>query len=480
VFQSYRWREDLQPSNRKPSQKLFGTSGIRGSADGFLTTDFADRLGRTFAAFLEDRGSVYVGRDVRLHSRSIQNALMKGLLEGGVGVMDCGLVPTPALLFAMKEAKSLGGVMVTGSHTPPEIAGILFFLSDTGEMDPRGERAFEGIYASAPWRQHPPGSRGSLASLEILDAYSRTIEAKIGYIGEYKVVVDPGNGATCATLNRVLERLGCKVKTINGNPDGRFPGRPPNPQPSTLTQLSRAVKETNADIGIGTDSDGDRALFATERGRVLWADLTGAIFAKNELKRHVGGTVISTVNTSSIIKLLCQEYRGSLTVTRVGPPAIAEALRSTENVIFATEESGKHIWPSLILYGDAAVSTGKLLQIMKSEAMTLEQLQGDLPKFHQFKSTIPCPDQLKAEVMKLVILSWKGRSRDGRTQTSTIDGLRVEYPDSSWFLVRTSGTEPLLRCNAEARNLRRAQELLRIATRLALRGIRMAEEAQGT
>jgi len=155
-------------------------------------------------------------------------------------------------------------------------------------------------------------------------------------------------------------------------------------------------------------------------------------------------------------------------------------LRTTENVIFATEESGKHIWPSIILYGDAAFSSGKLLQIMKSEGMKLEQLQGDLPKFHQSKSTIPCPDQLKTEVMKFVTLSWKARSRDGRTQTSTIDGLKVEYPDSSWFLVRTSGTEPLLRCNAEARSLRRAQELLGRATKLALRGIRMAGETQGT
>jgi len=417
---------------------------------------------------------------VRLHSKPIQNALMNGLLGGGVDVMDCGLVPTPALLFAMREAESAGGVMVTGSHTPPEIAGMLFFLSDTGEMGPRGERLFEQIYAAAPWRHHPTSSKGSKGSLEILDGYTKTIEAKIGYVGGYKVVVDPGNGATCATLRRVLERLGCKVEIINGNPDGRFPGRAPNPQPSTLTQLSRTVKKTNADLGVGTDGDGDRALFATDKGRVLWADLTGAIFAKNELKMHAGGTVVSTVNTSSVIKLLCREYGGSLTVTRVGPPAIAEALRSTKNVIFGTEESGKHIWPNILLYGDAAVSTGKLLQIMKSEGMTLEQLQGNLPKFHQFKSTIPCPDRLKATVMKSVTLSWKGRSRNGRIQISTLDGLRIEYPDSSWFLVRPSGTEPLLRCNAEARNLRRAQELLRRATKLTRRAIRMAEEGEGS
>ena len=471
---------NLQPaktgtSRRNPSQKLFGTSGIRGSADEIITANFAERLGSTFATFLAAHGVVYVGRDVRLHSKSIQNAIMNGLLKGGVDVMDCGIVPTPALLFAMREAESSAGVMVTGSHTPPEIAGVLFFLSDTGEMDSHGERLFEEIYRSAPWQQRPTSIKGSMSSIEILDAYTKMIETKIGDVGGYKVVVDPGNGAACATLGHVLERLGCKVITINGNPDGRFPGRPPNPQPSTLTQLSKAVKETGSDLGVGTDSDGDRALFATEQGRVLWADLTGAIFAKNELRRRGGGTVISTVNTSSIMKLLCQKYGGSLAVTRVGPPAIAEALRSTKNVIFATEESGKHIWPNIMLYGDAAVSSGKLLQIMKSEGMALEQLHDALPKFHQSKSTIPCPNQLKAEVMKFIILSWKGNER---TQTSTIDGLKVEYPDSSWFLVRASGTEPLLRCNAEGRTLGRSHELLRRATKLALQAIKSAKESQ--
>jgi phosphomannomutase/phosphoglucomutase len=409
-----------------------------------------------------------------LQSKSIQKALMNGLLKGGVDVADCGLVPTPALLFAMKEAEASAGVMVTGSHTPPEIAGVLFFLGDTGEMDSRGERSFEDIYHLAPWRQRPSGLKGSVSSLEVLEAYTKTVETKINGIGGYKVVVDPGNGATCATLGLILARMECKVVTINGNPDGRFPGRSPNPQPSTLTELSKAVKRTKADLGVGTDSDGDRALFATERGRVLWADLTGAIFAKNELKRHGGGTVVSTVNTSSIMKLLCQEYGGRLTVTRVGPPAIAEALRSTENVVFATEESGKHIWPNILLYGDAALSSGKLLQIMQGEDKTLEQLQDALPKFHQSKSTIPCPDQLKAEAMKSIILSWKGNG----TQTSTIDGLKVEYPDSSWFLVRASGTEPLLRCNAEARTPRSTRGLLGKATKLALKGIKMAKEAK--
>ena len=461
-------------SSRTDSRsRLFGTSGIRGPAKGFLTTGFARKLGRTLAAYLGERGTVLVGRDVRLHSKSIQSALMDGLLEGGVDVVDCGLAPTPALLFAMKDTKSSAGVMVSGSHTPAEIAGVLFFLSDTGEMDLQCERFFESLYWSEPWLRSSPEKKGILASMEIIELYLEEVVKHAKSVEGYRVIVDPGNGATCATLGRALEALGCSVKTINGEPDGRFPARQPNPQPSTLTQLSRTVKDTKADLGVGTDSDGDRALFVTEEGNVLWADLTGALFAKDELEKHRGGTVISTLNTSSILRVLCQEFGGHLTVTKVGPPAIAEALRSDKNAIFATEESGKNIWPSIILYGDAALASGKLLQIMNKQGMSLGELQDTLPKFHQLKSTLECPDHLKAEAMKFVVNTWKG---DEQARMSTLDGLKVDYPDLAWFLVRASGTEPLLRCNAEGINPSEARELLGIATKLAHEAIRKARE----
>lgn len=458
-------------------RRLFGTSGIRGPADSVLTPHFVDRLGRSFGAFLDNRGTVFVGRDVRIHSKRIQGDLMLGLVAAGVNVVDCGLVPTPALLWAIKESKASGGVMVTGSHTPADIGGVLFFLSDTGEMGPNEEGAFEKLYWSETANSRVGDINGSITSLDIIEDYLRLVGKHLGNVGGYKVVVDPGNGATYATLARVLEGLGCKVVTINGRPDGRFPARSPNPQPSTLTQLSKTVKETRADLGVGTDCDGDRALFATDRGHVLWADLTGALFAKDELQKNRGGVVVSTVNISNILRLLCQEYGGNLKVTRVGPPAFADALRSTQNVIFATEESGKHIWPNLLLYGDAAVTSGKLLQIMRTHGLTLDQLRNLPQKLHQMKTAIQCPEQLNDKAMEFVNLSWK---RKGLMRMSTIDGLKVEYPDSSWFLVRASGTEPLLRCNAEARTVERARELLGRATKLALHAIKRARESQGT
>jgi phosphomannomutase/phosphoglucomutase len=472
-------RSEVQPANRsdpppKVSPRLFGTSGIRCENED-LTSEIAEKLGRTFAMYLDGRGTVLVGRDVRLHSKRIQTALIRGLLTGGVDVDDCGVAPTPALLFALKETHASAGVIVSGSHTPPEIAGILFFLGDTGEMDPTGEKEFETIYHSQPWRESPPENKGSVRSTEVLELYLREISMLLGNIGGYKVVVDPGNGATCATLARALDALGCSVTTINGEPNGRFPSRPPNPQPSTLTQLSSAVEEAQADLGVGTDSDGDRALFATPNGRVLWGDIAGALFAQNELQKLGGGTIITTVNTSNIVKLVCQERGGRLIVTKVGPPAIAQALRSNQRIIFATEESGKHIWPEIILYGDAALATGKLLQIMSARGLGLESLVETLPKFYQLKSTLECPDDLKAKVMKLVADEWGG---DEQVHTSTLDGLKAEYPDLTWFLVRASGTEPVVRCSAEGKSMDDARKLLTKATELARFAINKAKEGR--
>lgn len=461
---------DITRDNVSP--RLFGTSGIRGRLDEFLTLEFAERVCLSFATLLDNQGTCLVGRDVRPESELLQKAVMSGLWAGGIAVLDCGIVPTPATLFALKKLQYKAAVMVTGSHVPTPTTGMLFFLDDTGEMDSRGEGRVEGVFRSEQWRRMPRNEAGSIGRLEILDIYQNEIRRELGSLGKYRVVVDPGNGATCATLGRILEDLGCEVLTINGLPDGTFPSRSPYPHPSTLGQLASTVKDAKADLGVGTDSDGDRALFVTEDGHVLWGDITGALFVKNELEIHGGGRIISTVNTSGLVQLLCQRYGGNLTVTRVGPPAIAEALRNHRDVIFATEESGKHIWPHAILYGDAALAAGKLLQIMKSEDKSLQELQSELPRFHQFKSTIPCPERLKSQAFRGVLDMWKP-PKD--VQISTIDGLKATYPDLSWFLVRPSGTEPIFRCQSEGQNLHEARRLFEMATELVRNAIAKAE-----
>ena len=395
---------------------------------------------------------------------------MEGCLVGGLDVVDCGLTPTPALLVALREEKAQGGLMVSGSHTPPEIAGILFFEADTGETDPSGQRKFDNLYRAEPWIESSP-RKGSLRSMDVTDMYLGTLAREVSRIEGYKVVVDPGNGATCRTLPRALQAFGCTVTTINGEPNGKFPSRLPNPQPATLTELSKAVRESGSDIGVGTDSDGDRAIFATSDGHVLWGDLTGALFARDVLEGGGSDTIVATVNTSSMIKVICQEHQGRLIITKVGPPAIAEALRTVENIAFATEESGKHIWPQTILYGDAALSSGKLLEIIDKHGMSLAELTATLPTFYQLKSEIDCADSLKSRAMQSIIDTYK---TEQNCTISTIDGLKSEYPDLSWFLIRASGTEPLLRCNAEGKTMEQTRELLSKANELAKTGLEKA------
>lgn len=425
----------------------------------------------SFATFLNNQGTCLVGRDVRPASELLQKAVMAGLSAGGLDVLDCGVVPTPATLFALKKLQYEATVMVTGSHVPAPTTGMLFFLDDTGEMDSRGEERVEEAFRMEQWHKVPRNEEGSISKFEILDIYQNEIRKQLGSVGKYRVVVDPGNGATCATIGGILEDLGCEVTTINGRPDGTFPSRSPYPHPSTLIQLASAVKEAKADLGVGTDSDGDRVLFATKSGKVMWGDITGAIFVKNELETHAG-RIVSTVNTSAVVQLLCQQYGGGLTITKVGPPAIAEALRNQKDAIFATEESGKHIWPDIILYGDAALATGKLLQIMKRKQKSLEQLQGELPQFHQFKSTIPCVEGLKSRVLELVLEMWEPQED---AQISTIDGLKITYSNLSWFLVRPSGTEPIFRCQSESQDADEARKLLVMATEMVQHAISKAE-----
>jgi phosphomannomutase/phosphoglucomutase len=430
----------------------------------------------SFATLLGNQGTCLVGRDVRSESATIQRAVMSGLSAGGVDVLDCGVTPTPATLFALKKLQHQAAVMVTGSHVPAPTTGMLFFLEDTGEMDSRGEEHVEDLFRSEQWRRVPRNEEGSLGKLEILEMYEDEIRRHLRTIDGYRVVVDPGNGATCSTIGWILEQSGCEVITINGRPDGTFPSRSPYPHPSTLGQLGSAVKEAKADLGVGVDSDGDRALFATEEGEVLWGDVTGALFVRNELEIRGGGRIISTVNTSGLVQLLCQQYGGSLTVTKVGPPAIAEALRDHHDTIFATEESGKHIWPDIILYGDAVLATGKLLQIMKGKQKGLKELENELPKFHQVKTTLPCPEGLKSPAFERIMEMWNAPKG---VQVSTLDGLKATYPDLSWFLVRYSGTEPIFRCQSESRSPDEARRLHRLATGLVQKAMAEAEATKG-
>jgi len=446
--------------------RLFGTSGIRGTANVEITPEMATKLGVTFASFFGNKGTVAVGRDVRLPAKLLHYAFISGVLAGGVNVEDCGLAPTPAVLWAAKKRGLDGAAVVTGSHTPSEMIGFLFFMSDTAEFSVEESYRFEKIFFNEPkvvaWSEV-----GKCSEVDVSDLYLRSVLEHVDLrkisSSDFKAVVDPGNGASALICDKIFQAAGVEVVAINGEPDGMFPNRDPYPRPQVLGELAREVDKRRADIGSATDADGDRAIFVDDEGRALWGDISGCIFVKDVLKKRGGGVIAAPVNTSQLIEWVCAAHNGKITYTKVGPPHIVSGLK-TVKALFGMEETGKNIWPDAILYGDWALATLKMLEIMAKEQKSLSELVQEFPRFYMRKKAFRCPETLKNAVMINALEEWKKREEEA--ELVTIDGAKIVYPDGSWVLLRPSGTEPVFRVYAESQVFTRVEELMKVGSDL--------------
>ena len=446
--------------------RLFGTSGIRGTANVEMTPEMATKLGVTFASFLGNEGTVAVGRDVRLPAKLLHYGFVSGVLAGGVDVEDCGLAPTPAVLWAVKKRGLDGAAVVTGSHIPSDRIGFLFFMGDTAEFSVKESYRFEKIFFDKPkvvaWNEV-----GKCSEVDVSDLYLRSVLEHVDLrkisSSDFKVVMDPGNGASAPICDEIFRAAGVEVVVINGAPDGMFPNRDPYPRPEVLGELVREVNARGADIGSATDADGDRAIFVDDEGRPLWGDISGCVFVKDILMKRGGGVVVAPINSSQLIEWVCNVYNGEVVYTKVGPPNIVSTLKRVK-ALFGVEETGKNIWPEAILYGDWILATLKMLEIMAKEQKSLSELVQEFPKFHMRKETFYCPETLKDVVMVNALKEWKNRQEEA--EVVTIDGMKIVYPDGSWVLLRPSGTEPVFRVYAESQDLTRVQELAKVGSGL--------------
>jgi len=451
--------------------KLFGTSGIRGVANVEMTPEMATKLGAAFASLLNNEGVVAVGRDVRLPAEAFQHALVSGLLAGGVNVEDYGPAPTPALLWAVKKRKLDGAAVVTGSHTPPEIIGFLFFMSDTAELSYEESRRFEKIVSDGP-RLLSWNEVGKRTESELFDIYLESVleQADLRRVSSgFKVAVDPGNGVAALTLDKILKAAQVETVTINGEVDGTFPSRDPYPRPEVLGDLMRTVKENKADLGIATDEDGDRAIFVDEKGGAMWGDISGSVFVEETLREHGGGVAVAPINSTQLLKWVCDRFGGRIVYSRVGPPAIVSEMKRVK-AVFGLEETGKYVWPKSLLYGDSALATLKMLEIISKRQKTLSQLVQEFPKFYSIKKAFHCPDRLKQKVLTKSLEQW--RKREEKAEVVDIDGLKFIYPDGSWMLLRPSGTEPVFRVYVESESSDQANQLAKLASSLVKKTLR--------
>ncbi|NIW15561.1 MAG: hypothetical protein GWN31_16895 [Candidatus Thorarchaeota archaeon] len=350
--------------------------------------------------------------------------------------------------------------MLTGSHTPPEIIGALLFNRDTSELVLKEEEKFEQMLFEGT---HDKVNYQQLGEIEYRDLtwdYIEYILSKIDLekVAGRSVVVDPGNGSAAGVLKHGLEQAGVNTVAFNDYPDPTFPNRPPSPHPGNLGKLGRLAKNTNA-IGIATDGDGDRAIFADEKGNVLWGDKSGAILAADAVKRYKTKKVVVTLNSSSVVKWAVKSAGGIPIESGIGPPAIISKMKDS-GAPFGIEESGKNIWRDVFLYGDALLSTLRMLEILERTGSSLSKLASQLPTYYMEKIAIDCPMDLKEKVLERSFRKWQEtRDETEYVEIISIDGKKIVYEDS-WLLLRSSGTEPVFRVFAEAKSKERVTTLI--------------------
>ena len=441
------------------TRKLFGTNGIRGLVNIELTPEMAIKVGACIGTFFGKNKNVLLGYDARTSGPMFAKAVISGINAAGCNVYFAGLASTPAIQFATKNHKMDGGVIISASHNPPEYNGIKVIWNDGIETSHEQETEIEGIYFEnkivyASWDNL--GEKRELPRIndEYKDAIKKHVDTKKIATKHFHVVVDAANSVGGIALPPLLREIGCKVTTINANIDGTFPGRLPEPRPESLGDLSATVKAIGADMGVAFDGDADRSIFTDANGTIYWGDKTFAVVIKQYLLKKPGAKIVTPVSSSTLIKDTVETYKGKLIWTKVGSVTVSQTMKA-ENADLGGEENGGIFYRPHQAVRDGAMTTALLLNIMADTGKSLAQLVAEQPQYFIEKGKIACPDDKKAILQQKIYEQVKGEN------VSTIDGVKIWFSDASAILIRPSGTEPVFRLYAEARNQQKALQLVK-------------------
>jgi len=439
------------------SRRLFGTNGIRGVANKDLTIEMAIKIGSAIGTFFK-QGELLVGHDARTSSPMLAKAVIAGLNSTGCDVFFAGMAPTPALQYAVKHHKKDGAVIITASHNPPEYNGIKVVWKDGIELSREQEIVIENIFFDenirlAEWDRI--GATRQLSSVidEYIEAIKQHVEVPRIAKKHFHVVIDPANSVGSLATPQLLQNLRCKVTTINANIDGTFPGRLPEPRPENLKNLASTVKAVEADLGVAYDGDADRAVFVDEHGEIYCGDKTFALVGKYFLKQNPGEKIVTPVSSSTLVKDIAHEYNGEIVWTRVGSVTVSQTMKKLK-VKLGGEENGGIFYGPHQSVRDGAMATALILDIMAKTEEKLSKLLADLPKYYIEKRKIECPEKLKERVLGDLVEQVQGLN------INTIDGVKIWFEDKSAILIRPSGTEPIYRLYAEAKNQKTASKLI--------------------
>jgi len=431
--------------------QLFGTAGIRGITNEDITPELALMVGKAYGSVFQ--GKLAVARDTRHGAEMIAHSIISGLLATGNDVYDLGIVPLP--VFARYVADFMdGGIIVTGSHTPPQIMGIVAVDSLGRDLYWDMSEKIEKIYQTEEFHIANWQSINDSVKEDAIEHYTQFVEKQAKNIDGYSVLLDLANGSACGVWERILSSLGVNVSCINCKRK-HVPSRPSEPRRTTVTEL--ISKSKDYDLGAGVDVDADRVVFAAD-GKFVSEDITGAIFAKRLAKR-----MVTPINSSSLVNYIAKEYGIKVIQCPIGPPEIAEAM-IVHHADFGYEETGKYVFPPN-LWGDSLLSIIKMLSIMNTEGKSLIELAAEFPRFYQIKEKIVVPRSRKREIVDKIGALLEKSPPKGVEDIVKIDGVKLIYEDS-WLLIRASGTEDVIRVFSDSKSEKKARELVDFGKRL--------------
>ncbi len=436
--------------------KLFGSSGVRGLANVDLTPVLACKVASAVATYSKARLAV-VARDTRVSGSMLEEALVSGLVSCGVEVLAADMVPTGTLAYSVKALGADVGFMLTASHNPPQYNGIKVFSGDSLSYTDEAQDAVEKTVADtrfnlADWRK-----LGNNTSTDVTPIYLDMAKKAVSLKKKWHVVADPGCGATFSLAPTLLKALGCKVTTLNAQPDGHFPARKSEPTAESLVDLAKTVKVLGADIGVAFDGDGDRVAFVDENGVFVNFDRSLAAYGAYVLKQNGGGTVVTNVEASMCVETMAKKFSGKVVRTRVGDIYISEAIKQVGGV-FGGEPCGAWVHPKWHFCPDGPLSAGLFLAALEDEGKRVSEFLADVPEYITLRESIVCKNELKYKVVEAAGNELKAAFSD-YTDFSTVDGVRLAL-GNGWLLVRASGTEPLIRLTVEGESTLAAKDII--------------------
>jgi len=440
--------------------QLFGSSGTRG----VVGEDFTPELVRQVAAAATavwDADRVAVARDTRRSGAAFTDVAAGTLAAAGADVDRLGVLPTPGVAYYC-ATEGVPAVHVTASHNPPQYNGVKLLGDDGTELSVDAyerveRRVFDADASLAPW-----DDVGRTRRIDgVADDYRADLRSGVDRdavaAADLTVAVDPGHGAGCGVSPAFFRELGCSVHTVNADPDGRFPGRDPEPVAANLTALQRLVRTTDADVGVAHDGDADRAIFVDERGTVIDGDTSFAALAAAELDRD--DVVVTAVNVSQRLVDAVAAAGAELDLTPIGSTYIVTRIRDRreagDRVPIAGEGNGGVFFPEHRLTRDGPYAAAKFLELLAAADGPASEAVAPYTDYYFVRENVAYADETERDRL---LDAAEAYARAADADLDTTDGYRLDYGDA-WLLVRPSGTEPKIRIYAEARDAERARHL---------------------